>query len=81
MVEEIQEREAERAQELAEQGHLHRLWAMPAEPSQWRTLGLWSADGPAGMQAILESLPLYGWMTTETTPLSPHPSDPALTRR
>ncbi len=26
--------------------------------------------------AILESLPLSGWMTIETTPLSPHPDDP-----
>jgi muconolactone delta-isomerase len=30
------------------------------------------------MQAILQSLPLDPWMTDETTPLTPHPSDPAL---
>jgi muconolactone delta-isomerase len=30
------------------------------------------------MKAILASLPLDGWMTEETTPLSTHPSDPAL---
>ena len=30
------------------------------------------------MQAILESLPLAPWMTVDTTPLSPHPSDPAI---
>jgi muconolactone delta-isomerase len=29
------------------------------------------------MQAILESLPLDAWMTVQTTPLTPHPSDPA----
>jgi muconolactone delta-isomerase len=29
------------------------------------------------MQAILEALPLYAWMSVQTTPLSPHPSDPA----
>ena len=30
------------------------------------------------MQAILGSLPMDLWMTVETTPLSQHPSDPAL---
>ena len=30
------------------------------------------------MQAIVESLPLYDWMSVQTTPLTPHPSDPAL---
>jgi muconolactone delta-isomerase len=75
-VEQTTTRDAERAHELADEGHLLRLWTMPAESGQWRRLGLWSADGPADMQLILESLPLYGWMTAETTPLSPHPSDP-----
>jgi len=27
---------------------------------------------------MLRSLPLDPWMTVEITPLSPHPSDPAL---
>ena len=29
------------------------------------------------MKAILESLPLYPYLTTRTTKLTPHPSDPA----
>ncbi|HEY2312299.1 MAG TPA: muconolactone Delta-isomerase family protein [Streptosporangiaceae bacterium] len=70
--------EAERAHELADQGHLLRLWTPPAERGQWLTLGLWSAGSDAEMDAILESLPQYGWMTTQTTPLTPHPSDPAV---
>jgi muconolactone delta-isomerase len=69
-------REAERAKELAGQGHLRRLWTLPG---QGRALGLWQAVGPAEMQAILKSLPLDPWMTVQTTPLSPHPSDPAQT--
>jgi muconolactone delta-isomerase len=76
-VEETNAREAERARELAGQGHLLRLWALPAEPGQWRTLGLWSAATPAEMQEIVTALPLDDWMTAETTSLSPHPSDPA----
>jgi muconolactone delta-isomerase len=69
-------REAERARELAGEGHLERLWKLPG---QGRTLGLWRADDSAAMQAILASLPLDAWMSVQTTPLSPHPSDPALT--
>ena len=72
-------REAERARELGEQGHLVRLWSVPARPGQSRTLGLWRAQDAAEMQAILESLPLYPWLTAETTTLGRHPSDPAIT--
>ena len=79
-VDDIKTREAERAHELAKQGHLLRLWTPPAEPSEWRTLGLWGAQDGAEMQAILESLPLYVWTTVETTPLSQHPNDPAIAK-
>ena len=51
---------------------------MPAEPGEWRTLGLWRAQDAADMQVILESLPLHAWMTVETTPLNQHPNDPAI---
>jgi len=37
------------------------------------------ARGAAQMQAILQALPLAPWLTVDTTPLSPHPSDPATT--
>ena len=67
-------REAPRAKELAEQGHLLRLWRLP-EPG--RALGLWQAGDLAEMQAIVASLPLDPWMTTNIVPLAPHPSDPA----
>ena len=66
--------EAERTRELAAKGNLRRLWALPGEG---RALGLWQADNPAEMQAIVRSLPLDRWMTTDTVPLTPHPSDPA----
>lgn len=66
--------EARRAAELAGQGHLERLWAL----GPGRNLGLWRAGDPAEMQAILKSLPLDPWMDVETTPLTKHPSDPAV---
>ena len=65
--------EANRARELAGQGHLSRLWKLPGPG---RVLGLWQAGDLAEMRAIVASLPLDPGMTTEITPLTPHPSDP-----
>jgi muconolactone delta-isomerase len=67
--------EAQRATELAGEGHLLRLWRLPGLV---RSLGLWRSNDGEEMQAILESLPLDAWMTVETTPLTTHPSDPVL---
>ena len=76
-VEDTRAHEAERAYELAGQGHLLRLWALPGDG---RTLGLWRAQDAAEMQAILKSLPLDAWLTVQTRPLTRHPSDPATAR-
>ena len=77
VVDDARAREAARAKELAGQGHLLRLWTLPAGDSQGDTLGLWRARDSAEMGAIVASLPLDPWMSTRTTPLTPHPSDPA----
>jgi muconolactone delta-isomerase len=69
-------READRTRELAGQGYLERLWTLPGAG---RALGLWQAPDPAAMDAMLASLPLAPFMTVQTTPLTRHPSDPALT--
>jgi muconolactone delta-isomerase len=71
----IAQGEAERAGELAGQGYLERLWTLPGEGG---ALGLWHAADPAQMDAILESVPLSPQVSVQTTPLTPHPSDPAL---
>jgi muconolactone delta-isomerase len=76
VVDDSDAREADSARELARQGHLLRLWRLP--PGGPSALGLWRARDAAEMQAILESLPLWSWMTVRTTPLTEHPSDPAL---
>lgn len=74
-VEVTEAREASRARELAGEGYLERLWALPGEGQE---LGLWRADDDAGLEAIMESLPLRDWMTVQITSLTPHPGDPAL---
>ena len=68
--------EAKSARALAGQGRLLRLWRLPTGDA----LGLWRARDAAEMHAIMESLPLYAWMTVRTTPLTPHPSDPVAAR-
>jgi muconolactone delta-isomerase len=71
--------EAAAARELAGQGHLLRLWRLPpGGPGDPGALGLWRAADAAEMRAIVRSLPLDAWMRTDITPLSIHPSDPAL---
>jgi muconolactone delta-isomerase len=76
-VADLKAREAARIGELAEQGHLVRLWTLPPVPGSWRALGLWRAEDGEQLRAILESLPMDKWMTTQTTSLSEHPNDPA----
>ena len=77
-VQEIRKREAARSRELATQGHLLRLWRPPVQPGEWRTLGLFAADGGGQLEEVLASMPLRVWRTDAVTPLSPHPNDPAL---
>jgi muconolactone delta-isomerase len=68
--------EGRRVTELAAQGHLTRIWRLP----DGRVLGLYRAADEAALAAILRSLPLLPWMDAPVTPLSPHPSDPGISR-
>ena len=76
-VADMKAREAKRTRELAEEGHLVRLWSLPPTPGRWRALGLWRAKDADELKAVLKSLPMDPWMVTETTPLTEHPNDPA----
>jgi muconolactone delta-isomerase len=78
-VADMKAREAARIHELAEEGHVVRLWSLPPTPGHWRALGLWRAEDATELQVLLKSLPMDAWMTTETTPLTEHPNDPAST--
>jgi muconolactone delta-isomerase len=69
--------EAQRAHDLAAQGHLIRLWTLPGAG---RALGLWRARDAGQLEEILSSLPVAPWTAVDVTPLSPHPSDPAILR-
>jgi muconolactone D-isomerase len=69
--------EAAASAELAREGHLVRLWRPPARPGERKAIGLYRADSRAQLVALLDALPLSGWMQTTITPLEPHPNDPA----
>ena len=76
-VENIRAREALRARELADEGHLLRLWRPPLQPGEWRTVGLFAAADDADLEKALASMPLRVWRTDEATPLGAHSNDPA----
>ena len=69
--------EAQRAHDLAVQGHLIRLWTLPGDG---RALGLWRARDAGQLREVLALLPVAPWTAVDIVPLSPHPSDPAILR-
>ena len=70
-------REARRTRELAAEGSLIRLWALPGEG---RNLGHWQSRDADAMRDIVQSLPMIEWLTVDTLPIARHPSDPATSR-
>jgi muconolactone D-isomerase len=62
-----------RATELAEAGHVLRVWRVPG---RWANFGLWSAVDATELHELLSSLPLFPWMTITVHPLARHPIDP-----
>lgn len=71
--------ERERARELADQGHLVRIWR--PQQSGWANVGLWSARDEDELNSILATLPLHCWMSIRIRPLDLHPSDPVAQQR
>ena len=68
--------EADRVGVLATEGHVLRVWRPVPDEGRWRAISLYRADDEAELNAILESLPLYPWMTISVRALAPHPNDP-----
>jgi muconolactone delta-isomerase len=50
---------------------------LPPTPGSWHALGLWRADDREQLAAMLTSLPMDKWMSTDATRLTEHPNDPA----
>jgi muconolactone delta-isomerase len=75
-VDDVRAREAAHSRDLADRGHLLRLWRPPPRPGEWRTLGLFAAEDEDRLAEVLASMPLRVWRSDEVTPLPPHPNDP-----
>jgi muconolactone delta-isomerase len=69
--------EAAAADNLAEHGHLTRVWKTPVSAEQTKVVGLYRADSEAQLDDLLHALPLAEWMHVNVTRLDPHPNDPA----
>jgi muconolactone delta-isomerase len=80
-VDDVRAREAAHSRDLAEQGHLLRLWRPPLQPGEWRSLGLFAADDDDELERVLASMPLRIWRSDDVAPLWPHPNDPAQAAR
>lgn len=69
------EAEVARARDLAQSGHLKRLWR---RPGAWANVGLWQAGDATELHEKLSSLPFYPWLDITVHPLARHPSDPGI---
>jgi muconolactone D-isomerase len=69
--------ESAAAAELAEEGHLVRLWRWPRAGDGVSAVGLYRAESAAQLDALLAELPLADWLRVTVTPLRSHPNDPA----
>lgn len=76
----VREREAARSRQLTLEGRLRRLWRPPLQPGEWRSIGLFVADGETDLEQTLASMPLRIWRTDQVTPLGAHPNDPGRDR-
>jgi muconolactone D-isomerase len=80
-VEQRQRAESAAAAELAEDGHLVRLWRRPLLGDGTTAIGLYRADSEAELDDLLAALPLADWLRVTVTPLGAHPNDPATASR
>jgi muconolactone D-isomerase len=63
--------ERQRGFDLFASGAIKQIWRIPGAP--FRTVSIRTAPDVAQLQADLESLPLFDWLTIDVTPLTPHP--------
>jgi muconolactone D-isomerase len=69
-LQELGEKEHERAAELQRQGKWLHLWRVAGK---WANVSIFKVDSPAELHQILESLPLYPYMNVDVTALCRHP--------
>lgn len=73
-IEKLSTDERSMASNLAEKGHLVRMWRVPGRRENW---GLWRAPDVTALHAILSALPVWPYMDLTVHPLAEHPVDPS----
>src|SRR2546430_17589719 len=71
-----QKAESAAAANLAEAGHLVRLWRWPQVGDGSTAVGLYRADSKAQLDALLADLPLADWLLIPVTRLETPPTAP-----
>ncbi len=69
-INQLSEREHERAAELQRQGKWAHLWRVAGK---YANISVFEVESPAELHEILESLPLWPFMETEVKALCRHP--------
>ncbi|MGI8393121.1 muconolactone Delta-isomerase [Leucobacter sp. W1038] len=62
------------AADLAQKGHLVRMWRVPGRRENW---GLWRAENATQLHEILSALPVWPFMSVKVQELAVHPVDPS----
>jgi muconolactone D-isomerase len=66
----IREAELARGRELLASGAIESIWRIPGGIEN---VGVWEADDATALHALLESLPMFPWLTAEVIALARHP--------
>jgi muconolactone D-isomerase len=69
----VSREERTHAAELAQRGHLVRMWRVPGRRENW---GLWRAANATALHDIISHLPVWPWMDVTVHALARHAADP-----
>ena len=73
----LRKTEAAHIPELANKGHLLRMWRVPGRRENW---GLWQAVDATEMHEVLTSMPIWPYMDVTVHAVGRHAMDPAADR-
>jgi muconolactone D-isomerase len=62
--------ELARGRELLADGKIKAIWRVPGG---LRNVGVWETADATELHRLIESLPLYRWLSADVTPLAEHP--------
>ena len=73
--EQLLEAEQLRGRELIEAGKIRAIWRIPGG---FENVGIWDVADATELHHLLTTLPLFKWLSVDTTALAKHPLSPFL---